>query len=93
MAKYRKKPVIIEAERFDGTEESADRLTEKYPNQIKKMSLQNGPFAGVVLYIQTLEGTLLASAGDYIIEGVKGEVYPCKPDIFEETYEKVEDEE
>ena len=41
------------------------------------------------IYIQTLEGTMLASVGDYIIKGVKGEFYPCKPDIFEATYEKV----
>ena len=42
--------------------------------------------------IHTLEGTMQASYGDYIIKGVKGEFYPCKPDIFEQTYEKVEDE-
>ena len=40
------------------------------------------------LRIQTLEGSMIASVGDYIIKGVKGEFYPCKPDIFEMTYEK-----
>lgn len=43
------------------------------------------------LVIQTLEGTLRASVGDYIITGLKGEKYPCKPDIFEKTYELMED--
>lgn len=62
MAKYRKKPVIIEAYKTDKE-----------------------------VFIETLEGTMKADVGDYIITGVKGEQYPCKPDIFEETYEKVED--
>ena len=44
-----------------------------------------------VMYIETLEGIHKANVGDYIITGVKGEQYPCKPDIFERTYEKVED--
>lgn len=43
------------------------------------------------MYIETLEGVLLADPGDYIITGVNGEQYPCKPDIFDKTYEKVED--
>lgn len=43
------------------------------------------------LIIFTLEGQLLASPGDYIIRGVKGELYPCKPDIFDATYEKVDE--
>ena len=43
------------------------------------------------IYIDTLEGTLKANIGDYIITGIKGEKYPCKPDIFHETYEEVED--
>lgn len=41
------------------------------------------------MYIETLEGTMKASVGDYIIKGVNGEFYPCKPDIFEKTYEEV----
>lgn len=61
MSKYRKRPVVIEAE---------------------------GPIKQEVI-IDTLEGQMYASVGDYIITGVKGEVYPCKPDIFEATYEKV----
>lgn len=61
MAKYRKKPVVIEAYQTD-----------------KEID------------IETLEGTMHADVGDYIITGVKGEQYPCKPDIFEQTYELVE---
>lgn len=61
MAKYRKKPVVVEAQRTDET-----------------------------VVIHTLEGDMTASPGDYIITGVKGEKYPCKPDIFEKTYELVE---
>lgn len=44
-----------------------------------------------VMYIETLEGTMKADAGDYIITGIKGDQYPCKPDIFEQTYELVEE--
>lgn len=63
MAKFRKRPVVIEAYQTE-----------------------------VPMDIQTLEGTMHADPGDYIITGVKGEQYPCKPDIFEQTYEKVEED-
>jgi len=43
--------------------------------------------------IETLEGTMIASPGDYVITGIKGETYPCKPDIFHESYEEIEEEE
>jgi hypothetical protein len=62
MARYRKKPVVIDAVQAESEE-----------------------------LINTLEGVMLARKGDYIITGVKGERYPCKPDIFEATYEKVEE--
>jgi hypothetical protein len=63
VSRYRKKPVVIEAERWEGP---GDHL------------------------IHTLEGVMTASPGDWIITGVKGERYPCKPDIFEATYEPEE---
>jgi hypothetical protein len=63
MEKYRKKPVIIEAEQTDKE-----------------------------IIIHTLEGDMIASIGDYIITGVNGEKYPCKPDIFHKTYEKVKED-
>jgi len=55
---------------------------------------QKGPFEERKIYavIYTLEGTMTADYGDYIIQGVNGEIYPCKPDIFEQTYEKLEDD-
>lgn len=77
--KYRKKPVEIEAVQL--TEETIDEVMEFCGDKIK-----SHPLTGVV--IETLEGNMLASKGDYIIKGVKGEFYPCKPDIFEMTYEK-----
>jgi hypothetical protein len=78
MPKFRKKPVVIEAEQYDGSDESGERLREKHPAII--------PYRGY-LNIPTLEGVHRADPGDWIICGIKGEVYPCKPDIFEATYE------
>lgn len=83
MPKYRKKPVIIEAVTWDGSQESAQEI-----NQF------NGGKFWVIndnrqMKIPTLEGIMLADVGDYIIKGIKGEFYPCKPNIFVATYEKV----
>jgi hypothetical protein len=81
MAQYRKKPVVIEAIQL--TEENVDLLIKIFGDKIKYH-----PMTGVV--IETLEGNMLANKGDYIIKGVKGEFYPCKPDIFEMSYESVD---
>ena len=81
MKKYRKKPVIIEAVQYNG--ENIAEISEFVTN--RGMSFDGE------LKIETLEGTMIASIGDYIIKGVKGEFYPCKPDIFEQTYEEVID--
>ncbi|UOF90805.1 PGDYG domain-containing protein [Fodinisporobacter ferrooxydans] len=87
MAKYRKKPVVVEAEQWfpgkhiDGVNPGGDIVFDG----LKKWVEPNGKY-----YISTLEGDMEVSPGDYIITGVKGEKYPCKPDIFEATYEKVE---
>lgn len=85
--KYRKKPVVIEAVQFLDTEESILELSELGldPVRVDYADLDNP-----VLKIETLEGLMVATEGDYIIKGVQGEFYPCKPDIFKETYEKVE---
>lgn len=82
MAKYRKKPVVIEAVLWGG---------ENYEEICKFMTgtLAN-PMGDGKLSIPTLEGDHTANPGDFIIKGVKGEFYPCKPDIFKETYELVE---
>ena len=81
MIKYRKKPVVIEAIQL--TEENVDLLVEFCGDKIK-----SHPLTGVV--IETLEGNMLASKGDYIIKDVKGEFYPIKEEIFKLTYEKVD---
>lgn len=82
MAKYRKKPVIIDAILFDGTLASLDGLGA-YEGASQELTSDT-------VQIETLEGVMTANVGDYIIKGVKGEIYPCKPDIFEATYEFVE---
>lgn len=89
MPKFRKKPVVIEAMQL--TRKNADVcLLFIGKNNIKGYNL--GEFAEDSCYIniQTLEGVMQANEGDWIIKGIKGEFYPCKPDIFEATYEKVE---
>jgi hypothetical protein len=81
MAKYRKKPVVIEAIQWDGTTESSHEII-KFADVIWHCNHNH-------MTICTLEGNMKASIGDYIIKGVQGEFYPCKPDIFESTYELV----
>lgn len=91
--KYRKKPVIIDAIQWTGGNmvEIADfaKGFAKF-DEIRQGDSENKIPAQYDLSIQTLEGTMQASRGDYIIKGVNGEFYPCKPDIFEKTYEKAE---
>lgn len=87
--KARKKPVVIEAWEFTKKAlDSNDSWVRLYRNEIHLTS----QYAGEVLYIEidTLEGTMRADLGDFIIKGVQGEFYPCKPDIFEKTYEVIE---
>lgn len=85
--KYRKKPVEVEAIRFVNNTESLLELSEFVKQDIRiDYSHPTNP----CLYIETLEGIMKASVGDYIIRGVHGEYYPCKPDIFAKTYEPVE---
>lgn len=84
MPKFRKKPVEIEAVRWTG--ENHDEVAAL--GTINRGSIQRKDRA---LPIRTPEGEMLANVGDWIIRGVKGELYPCKPDIFATTYEPVED--
>ena len=86
--KYRKKPIVIEAFKFDGY--IIDFGEEPYPPCWAFDGLDTGVLtfdSQGDLYVNTLEGKMLVSIGDYIIKGVQGELYPCKPDIFEATYE------
>lgn len=89
MAKFRKKPVVVEAVQFDGTEASAEAIRQWMGAAKDDASVQVLD-ACVDLFITTLEGTMRASKGDFIICGVSGEHYPCKPDIFAATYDPVE---
>lgn len=90
--KYRKKPVGIEAVQYKGTIDS-DREIELFVNGelgVKTGILDYDPDVNWY-YLKTLEGNMYLKNGDWIIKGVKGEFYPCKPDIFEMTYEEVEE--
>jgi len=86
--KYRKKPVIIEAWQFP--HEWHKGTPQEFAEAVKKESIGATTEGGFRYYIETLEGAHDVSYGDYIIKGTKGEFYPCKPDIFEMTYEPVE---
>ena len=96
MNQYRKKPVVIEARQFEtnnGNSEHMDELVkwindnpqDTFPRLTGDIASHDGTF----IYIRTLEGTMTADCKDWIIRGVKGEFYPCKPDIFEATHEPV----
>ena len=92
MSRYRKKPVVIDAERWDGTAAGATPIIDWALSNGGSVTYRcddgcDGTEGTHYLAIDTLEGTMLANAGDFIIRGVQGEFYPCKPDIFEQTYE------
>lgn len=81
--KYKKKPVEIEAIQFEDTPERVCEIAAFLGGDLRvNYEDKDNPY----IPIETLEGTMKASVGDYIIKGVKGEFYPCKPDIFEATY-------
>lgn len=86
--KFRKKPVVIEAILWDGSGSTYERIIEELDPEKKYVLplLRDGK-----IHIHTLEGDHEGNIGDMIIKGVKGELYPCKPDIFEMTYEKVDE--
>ena len=82
--KYRKKPVVIDAVQYDGTDAGYDAVCGF------AIGIHLDPRGDRTFAVPTLEGELIASPGDWIIRGVKGEYYPCKPDIFAATYEAVD---
>ena len=91
--KYRKKPVIIEAIQFDGSTNSVERIKDWSEHLIEFFAAErvNQTIYPSFLVIPTLEGNMTASVNDWVIKGIKGEFYPCKPDIFEGTYELVKE--
>ena len=88
--KFRKKPVVIEAFRF-GIDPSPEWFDTKITNNeiIIHVGIDLRNPSDYWCEIKTLEGIMRGNCGDYIIMGIKGELYPCKPDIFVETYEEV----
>ncbi len=85
--RWRKKPIVIEAMNWDGTPEVASDIIDWVLGEGGKAVEFGRP---VCIAIRTLEGAMHALPGDYVIRGVKGEFYPCKPDIFGATYEEAD---
>lgn len=90
MPKFRKKPVVIEAFRLGESwpDWFADKVSEMIVVTFNRDGRYRGGPDGAI--IETLEGPMRAENGDWIIKGIQGELYPCKPAIFEETYEPVD---
>lgn len=84
MSKFRKKSIVIEAIQFTGT--NSGELHEFSNGAIQE------PVGKDYMEIETLEGVMRVSLNDYVIKGINGEFYPCKPDIFDKTYEKADTE-
>jgi hypothetical protein len=87
MAKYRK-PVVIDARQWDGTSRGAERIASWMGRASGYVGVHGTPH----IIIRTLEGEHIASPGDWIIRGVKGEFYPCRDDIFRATYDEAPDD-
>ena len=85
MALFRKKPVVVAAVQYGPYTTPSMELMLHMAGQRTHLTTKG-------LVIETLEGPLTAQIGDWIIKGIQGELYACKPDIFEQTYEKVEDD-
>jgi hypothetical protein len=87
MPLFRKKPVVIEAKQIPGEVNDELHVICRWA----RASLETTNMSDPRVHIRTLEGTMVGDPGDWIIKGVNGEFYPCKPDIFEKTYEPVEE--
>lgn len=92
MNKFRKKPVVIEAVQWSAKRKNFDEVMNFmqcfHGNKFNYENAEEEAYKSKELHINTLEGVMTASDLDWIIKGVNGEFYPCKPDIFEKTYEK-----
>ena len=89
MQKFKKKPVVIDAVKWNGDVDLADRIADEWMDVDSDRTIVTHD-GNDSLFIETLEGEMEAKVGDWIIRGVAGELYPCKPDIFEATYELAE---
>lgn len=87
--KFRKRPVVIEAVQLDPTGKHSQNLPEGVIG-LSSPGADNWGYKGCRFYIETLEGRMEAKPGDWIITGIKGERYPCKPDVFAASYEPAE---
>lgn len=89
--RYRKRPVVIEAIQYTGRnrDEILDFIGDAFDSYRQRGYEQSTGNREHILFIKTLEGVMEASVGDFIIRGIDGEFYPCKPDIFKKTYEIV----
>lgn len=88
MSKWRKRPVVIEAFKWSGDEHQTEDPTWIVAGMKSgEVYFEKEGTPEVVLKIKTREGVMTADRGDYVIQGIQGELYPCKPDIFEATYE------
>lgn len=85
MPKFKKLPVVIDAYQLPGVGEDVPASFHEWCDEVDFIDWESGRDETIV--ITTLEGAMTASPGDWIIKGVKGEFYPCKPDIFAATYE------
>jgi hypothetical protein len=95
VVKFRKKPIVIEAIQHDGTPDSNRRIIDwtrgsATPAYMDEQIISSEGDTRSQLSINTLEGAMWVGTGDWVIRGVKGEHYPCKPDIFAATYEAAE---
>lgn len=100
MARYRKKPVEIDAWQFNGWDDSWPANVPDWITEVERVYSRSQPGdvrrelhpidATPILVIVTLEGEMIASAGSWIIRGVTGELYPCRDDVFQKSYEAVE---
>lgn len=91
MAKFRKKPVIVEAVRLNGTGDMPEGVNFGTPDPAGYTDGVPGYRLANNYWVNTIEGPLVAQIGDWIITGVNGEQYPCKPGIFAKTYDPVEE--
>ncbi len=93
MPKFRKKPVVIEAVQWNGKnfDEAMNFMQEFHGSKFNYENAEEAAYKCGKISIRTLEGIMTCNKMDWIIKGVNGEFYPCKPDIFEKTYEEVSD--